>query len=129
MQRRFEPGALYNRWEFPGGKVEAGESALEAALREVEEEVGVVAPVSELKLFKRFSFQYADRPHLQLFAFISSYSELPLDKGEWRRFTYGPAREEERVDFMPANHQLIDELLEFFKQHYHAGLLEEVWAK
>ncbi len=129
MQRRFEAGALYNRWEFPGGKLEVGESALEAVLREVQEEVGVVAPAGEFKLFKRFSFQYPDRPHLQLFAFISSFGDLPGGKGEWRRFSYGPARESERVDFMPANHQLIDELLEFFKQHYHAGLLEEVWAK
>ncbi len=129
MQRRFEAGALYNRWEFPGGKLEAGESALEAAVREVEEEVGVRAPASELKLFKRFSFQYDDRPHLQLFAFISSFDQLPTDKGEWRRFSYGQARSDERVDFMPANHQLMDELLEFFKEHYHAGLLEEVWAK
>lgn len=129
MQRRFEAGALYNRWEFPGGKLEAGESALEAAVREVQEEVGVTAPASELKLFKRFSFAYPDRPHLQLFAFISRFEELPLDKGEWRRFSYGKPHEEERIDFMPANHQLMDELLEFFKEHYHAGLLEEVWAR
>ena len=32
-------------WDFPGGKVEAGETLEEAALRELEEEVGVAARI------------------------------------------------------------------------------------
>lgn len=129
MQRRFEAGALFNRWEFPGGKVEAGESALETVKREVWEEVGVDVDVAEFSLFKRLNFQYPDRPLLQLFAFISPFTGLPSDKGEWRRFSFGKAIESERVDFMPANHQLMDELLEFFRQHHQANLLEELWGR
>ena len=37
---RFMPGA----WVFPGGALDAGETARDAALREVEEEAGVVLP-------------------------------------------------------------------------------------
>ena len=44
------PGRVYaGLWEFPGGKMLGGESALEAAAREVHEETGlVVEPMSEL---------------------------------------------------------------------------------
>jgi 8-oxo-dGTP diphosphatase len=39
--RRTEPVALAGGWEFPGGKVEADESPLQALHREIREELGV----------------------------------------------------------------------------------------
>ena len=40
VKRRKEPNA--NTWGFPGGHVELGETALEAAVRELAEETGVL---------------------------------------------------------------------------------------
>lgn len=39
--RRNRPEALAGLWEFPGGKVEPGESEVEAVRRELREELGV----------------------------------------------------------------------------------------
>jgi 8-oxo-dGTP diphosphatase len=42
---RAEPPESAGRWEFPGGKVEPGESDIDALVRECEEELGVIIGV------------------------------------------------------------------------------------
>lgn len=43
--RRTTPPEAAGRWEFPGGKVEAGESASAALVREIAEELGCTIEV------------------------------------------------------------------------------------
>lgn len=43
VARRSAPPQFAGMWEFPGGKVEAGERCEDALLRELEEELGVTA--------------------------------------------------------------------------------------
>ena len=48
----------YHKWVLPKGLVEKGESQMEAAVREVEEEVGVSAKIVEMSPLKIIEYYY-----------------------------------------------------------------------
>jgi 8-oxo-dGTP diphosphatase len=58
------PGTPYSGyWEFPGGKLEPGESARDALLRELEEELGIVVTRAAPWLTQRYDYPHA---HVEL---------------------------------------------------------------
>ena len=62
-------------WEFPGGKIQAGESPLQALCRELAEEIGIV--VSAATPLMTFRHSYPERVvELQVFE-VSHYSGEP----------------------------------------------------
>ena len=50
-------------WEFPGGKIEAGEKDLDALSRELLEEINI--QITDAKLMETISFDYSDEDKSQ----------------------------------------------------------------
>ena len=62
-------------WEFPGGKIEAGESVIDALIREIDEELGLHIKTATLWRSERFSYEHA---HVELnFCRSSAWSGEP----------------------------------------------------
>ena len=67
------------KWEFPGGKVEAGEEPAAALGRELREELGITT--RDIEEITRFPFQYPGRPPILLIFFrVASYSGVPENR-------------------------------------------------
>jgi len=67
------------KWEFPGGKVEPGETPEAAAIRELEEELAIRARVD--REIMRYQFQYPGRtPILLIFYRILDFEGEPENR-------------------------------------------------
>jgi len=47
IAQRAKKDDLYGKWEFPGGKIEPGETEIECLVRELNEEFGILAQVGD----------------------------------------------------------------------------------
>ncbi|MCB0364981.1 MAG: 8-oxo-dGTP diphosphatase MutT [Bdellovibrionaceae bacterium] len=55
-----QQGHLAGKWEFPGGKVESGETPEQALSREITEEIGIA--INELAAFEELTWAYSGHP-------------------------------------------------------------------
>lgn len=65
-------------WEFPGGKVEAGETIEQAMSRELFEEIGIT--VTEQAVYEHLAFDYSDKALVFDFMTVTAFSGQPFGK-------------------------------------------------
>jgi len=105
-RRRRPDEKLPGLWEFPGGKVEAGETPAEAAAREVCEEMG--AAPEGLRLLRVQEHDYPDRRvRIHVYEGTFAHDPAPPDGAAWAWVT--PA-ELARLPVPPANRKIVDDL-------------------
>ncbi|MEO3990027.1 8-oxo-dGTP diphosphatase MutT [Pseudocitrobacter cyperus] len=85
ITQRAADAHMANKWEFPGGKIEAGETAEDAVIRELQEEVGITA--SAPQLFDKLEYEFPDRHITLWFWLVESWQGEPWGKegqpGRW----------------------------------------------
>ncbi|MDD9858127.1 MAG: (deoxy)nucleoside triphosphate pyrophosphohydrolase [Gammaproteobacteria bacterium] len=85
IQRRLPGTPCAGQWEFPGGKVEAGESPRRALARELDEELGVEALTARPLMKLPFDYTHA-RVWLEVFVVDSFAGEAAGREGQQIRW-------------------------------------------
>ena len=100
--RRGDDVPLAGLWEFPGGKIQPGESPVDAAVRECLEETGLLVRVRGRYPEARHDYEHAS-VRLHFFASVGIEQQSPLP----RRFRWVAAAELSQFAFPPANAGLL----------------------
>ncbi len=107
QRRRNDTSAL--KWEFPGGKVERGETPEAALERELREELG--ATLRKCVPIGRVVHKYAETPEeLEILFFAAAISEGALNPRTFEKVKWVLPKELAEYDFLAANAGLVANL-------------------
>ena len=100
IAERLGDGPFQGLWEFPGGKVVAGETAPQALSRELAEELGIEVTVSSS--FMNLRHAYHDRIVSIEFFIVSEWNSDPIGR-EGQEIRWVPADSLDAEELLPAD--------------------------
>lgn len=111
-------GDMGDRWEFPGGKVEAGESDEVAIVRELKEEFGVVVKVGSFIGGANFKHKGEDVSlHAYEVFFPHEGLEKKFDLTEHQDYKWVPLSEIPNLSFVDSDLMIYPQVLKYFTEN------------
>lgn len=99
---------LGSKWEFPGGKMEPGETAEEALRRELTEELGIAAVIGSRVAHVRHNYRSGGAVDLQFFL-VREYTGQ-IENLIFQDVRWAPLRVLPEYDFVTADRNLVRDL-------------------
>ena len=107
-------GEFKDGWEFPGGKIEEGETAREAIVREIREELDTEIQVEEF--LDTVEYDYP-KFHLSMECFICTVKSGDLVLKEHEAAKWLTKETLESVEWLPADEGLIEKIREYIEKN------------
>lgn len=108
IAKRSDSVHLGGLWEFPGGKVEKNEMAMQALIRELNEEIGIM--VESAQPLIQLPYDYPERQVLLDFWQVIQYSGEPQGC-EGQAVIWAKIADLPKYNFPDANHKIVNWLL------------------
>ena len=108
-------GEFEGMWEFPGGKIEPGESQETALKREIQEELGVDITIGELLCTTEYDYPTF---HLTMHCYLCSVASGEIELREHKSAQWLTAETLDSVEWLPADKDVIDKLKTFINETF-----------
>ena len=105
-------GEYKDGWEFPGGKIEPGETPQEALIREIKEELKITINVGDL--IDTIEYDYPEF-HLSMDCFLCEISDGKPVLTEHEAARWLTKEQLSTVDWLPADVTVIDQIAKLMK--------------